>query len=154
MPAFAVVEADLDDAAVQALLRLHAEGMLAASPPGSCHFLDLDGLRATDVTVWSVWDGDELAGIGALKEIEAHHGEVKSMRTAPAQLGRGVGAHLLRHIVGEARRRGYGRLSLETGSGPPFAAALALYERFGFAPCEPFAGYRPDPFSRFFTLAL
>jgi putative acetyltransferase len=92
--------------------------------------------------------------VGALKEIAANHGEVKSMRTAPEALGRGVGSAVLAHIVGEARRRGYTRLSLETGSTEPFAAALRLYERDGFVPCGPFGDYQDTPFTRFFTRKL
>jgi putative acetyltransferase len=150
---------DLTGSAIQALLELHAAGMLAASPLGSCHYLDLDGLRAPEVTVWTAWarteSGDEaLAGCVALREIDAAHGEVKSMRTAPDHLGQGVGAALLDHTLDVARTRGYTRVSLETGSTEPFAAAIHLYERFGFVPCGPFADYGEDPFSRFFTLDL
>jgi len=151
---FVIVEDDLTGPQIRALLELHFAGMLANSPPGSCHFLDFDGLRSPDVTFWSIWDGDDLAGCGALREIDPQHGEVKSMRTAEAHLGRRVGSRMLAHIVDEARSRGYGRVSLETGSSEAFAAAIRLYEGFGFEPCGPFAGYRADPFSRFFTLEL
>ncbi|AJP73946.1 GNAT family N-acetyltransferase [Sphingomonas hengshuiensis] len=147
-------EGGLDDPQVIALLRLHAEGMLANSPPGSCHFLDLSGLKVPEVTFWSGWDGDALVVIGALKALSGTEGEIKSMRTAPAALRRGAGAAMLAHIVAEAQARGYARLSLETGSAPAFDAAIALYRRFGFAECGPFGDYRPDPFSRFLTRAL
>jgi putative acetyltransferase len=149
-----IVEDDLSGNEIRALLEVHFAGMLANSPPGSCHFLDFDGLRVGGVTFWSIWDGDELAGCGALREIDARHGEVKSMRTAEAHLGRQVGSKMLAHIVATARTRGYQRLSLETGSGEAFAAAHRLYERFGFEHTGPFGSYQPDLFSKFFTLEL
>jgi putative acetyltransferase len=152
--AWRIVEDDLSGAAIRALLEQHFAGMLANSPAESCHFLDFDGLRAGDVTFWSIHRGDELAGCGALKTLDARHGEIKSMRTADAFLRQGVAAHMLGHIVAEARARGLERLSLETGSGPAFEPALALYRRHGFEECEPFADYKPDPFSRFMTRAL
>ena len=152
--AWRIVEDDLSGAAIRALLEQHFAGMLANSPAGSCHFLDFDGLRAGDVTFWSIHKGEDLAGCGALKMLDGAHGEIKSMRTAEAFLRQGVAAHLLVHIVAEARSRGLERLSLETGSGPAFEAALALYRRHGFEDCDPFADYKPDPFSRFMTRKL
>jgi putative acetyltransferase len=144
-------EGGLDEPQVIELLRVHAAGMLENSPPESCHFLDLSGLRAPAVTFWSAWDGEALMGIGALKELEAGHGEIKSMRTMPGQLRRGVGAGIVAHILGVARARGYRRLSLETGSGEAFAPAVALYRQFGFTETGPFGEYREDPFSRFLS---
>ena len=152
--AWRIVEDDLSGAAIRALLEQHFAGMLANSPAGSCHFLDFDGLRAGDVTFWSIHKGEDLAGCGALKMLDGAHGEIKSMRTAEAFLRQGVAAHMLVHIVAEARSRGLERLSLETGSGPAFEAALALYRRHGFEDCDPFADYKPDPFSRFKTRKL
>ena len=149
-----IIEDDLADPAIRALLEAHFAGMLANSPPGSCHFLDVEGLKAPGVTFWSIWDGDALAGMGALKQHDGALGEVKSMRTHADHLGKGVGAAMLTHIISEARAIGLSRLSLETGSTPAFDAAHALYQRFGFDYCAPFAGYRPDPFSRFMTLDL
>lgn len=149
-----IVEDDLSGPEIRALLELHFAGMLASSPPGSCHFLDFDGLKAPGVTFWSIWDGASLAGCGAIKELDAEHAEVKSMRTAPDHLGKGVGRAMLEHILAIARSRGYQRLSLETGSTPEFDAAHALYRRFGFQPCPPFADYEEDPFSRYYTLIL
>jgi putative acetyltransferase len=140
--------------AVLELLEEHLRAMYAASPPESVHALDLEELRATDVTFYTAWDGDELLGCGALKEIDAHHGEIKSMRTTASHLRKGVAAAILQRIVDEARSRGYERLSLETGSGGPFDAALRFYEKHGFAYCEPFADYVVDPFSRYMTLRL
>jgi putative acetyltransferase len=145
---------DVTGADVVALIRLHLESMHAQSPPESVHALGLDALRRPDVTFWSVWDGAELAGCGALKELDREHGEIKSMRTAPEHLRKGVAARLLDHIVAEAKRRSYRRISLETGSTDGFVPALKLYERFGFERCGPFGDYRDDPFSIFMTKAL
>lgn len=148
-------EGGLDEPQVIELLRVHAAGMLDNSPPGSCHFLDLSGLKTPDVTFWSAWEGDALLGIGALKQLDAAHGEIKSMRTAPEHLGKGVGARILEKIMATARARGYRRLSLETGSAPAFDAAIALYRKFGFSDCAAFADYpTDDPFSRFMTRVL
>ena len=147
-------EGDLDSPDVQSLLAFHFNEMRATSPPDACHVLPIDGLREPAVTFWSAREDGKLLGAGALKQLAADHGEIKSMRTAPDVLGRGVGRAVLHHIVGEARRRGYRRLSLETGSTEPFAAALRLYESEGFVPCGPFGDYRDTPFTRFFTRAL
>lgn len=149
-----IVEDDLSGAAIRALLEQHFAGMLANSPAGSCHFLDFDGLNAADVTFWSIHQDDALAGCGALKMLDAAHGEIKSMRTADAFLRRGVAAHMLDHIIAEAHGRGLKRLSLETGSGTAFEPAIALYRRYGFDDCASFADYKPDPFSRFMMRAL
>jgi len=116
--------------------------------------IDFDGLRAGNVTFWSIHRGNDLAGCGALKILDSGHGEIKSMRTAVDFLRQGVAARMLDHVMAEARARGLKRLSLETGSSPAFEPALALYRRYGFADCEPFADYRPDPFSRFMTRLL
>lgn len=149
-----ILEDDLSGEEIQALLRAHAEGMMANSPLGACHYLDLTGLQVPEITVWSLWDGDQLAGCGALREIDSTHGEVKSMRTAEEHLGKGVGRRILEHIINTSRVRGYERLSLETGSTDAFAAAIHLYESSGFVSAGPFAGYEPNEFSRFFTLEL
>ena len=142
---------DLTGAAVQNLLAAHLRGMHDHSPPESVHALDLDGLRAPDITFWSVWDDDELMGCGALKELDATHGEIKSMRTVERHLGKGVASVLVDHILNVAQERGYTKLSLETGSGPAFEPAHALYLKHGFVFCGPFADYTNDPFSRFMT---
>lgn len=147
-------EGGLDDPQVVALLNVHFAGMLANSPRDSCHFLDLSGLRAPGVTFWSAWDEGDLLGCGALKELDPQLGEIKSMRTSAEHLRRGTGAALVSHILGIARARGYKRLSLETGSGPAFEPAIALYRQFGFTECTPFAEYKEDPFSRFMSRVL
>lgn len=149
---------DIDDPAapdVSALLEEHLRDMHAQSPRESVHALDVSGLKVPSITFWTVRDADGLLlGCGALKQLDATHGEVKSMRTPTAQRRRGAGRAMLAHIVGEARRRGYGRLSLETGPQPAFAPAQRLYERAGFVRCAPFGDYREDPYSVFMTLAL
>lgn len=145
---------DLTGPEIRALLAEHLRHMHALSPPESVHALDLDGLRSPDVTFWCVWDGSALLGCGALRELDSAHGEIKSMRTASAHLRRGVARAMLTHIVAEGRRRGYARLSLETGSMPAFAPACALYARAGFVACGPFGDYVEDPHSVFMTMAL
>ena len=145
---------DLRGPEIADLLAIHIAFCQASSPPESTHVLDLDALRAPGITFWSAWDGATLLGCAALKELDPAYGEVKSMHTAAPQRGRGVGLALLRQVVAEARSRGYRRLSLETGSMEAFAPARALYERFGFVGCPPFAGYRLDPNSVFMTLDL
>lgn len=142
---------DLSGAAVRALIAHHLAGMRANSPMESVHALDLDTLRAPDVSFWSAWLGEELAGCGALKRIDAKRGELKSMRVADRFLGKGIGRALLEHLVAEARARGMTSLWLETGSSPAFEPALRLYERAGFVRTGPFGDYTDDPFSVFLT---
>lgn len=136
------------------LLTAHLSEMALHSPPESVHALDLAALRRPGITLWSARDAGTLLGCAALREIDPGHGEIKSMRTAREHLRRGVAARLLAHLVGEAERRGYGRLSLETGSMDVFAPARALYARFGFERCGPFADYREDPHSVFMTRTI
>ena len=145
---------DLTGCEIQNLLHEHLRDMRAASPPESVHALDLAGLRQPAVTLWSAWSGTALMGCGVLKQLDAGHGEIKSMRTAEGWRRSGVAQALLTHIVQEARRRGYDRLSLETGTQPVFQAARRLYERFGFVVCAPFDGYNEDPNSVFMTCRL
>jgi putative acetyltransferase len=144
----------LDTPEVVALLREHLQGMHLHSPPESIHALDLDALRKPDITFWAAWEASELMGCGALKEIDPLHGEIKSMRTVAAHLRRGIAAALLQHIIDEAKRRSYARLSLETGSMEAFAPAHKLYASFGFEPCGPFADYAEDPYSVFMTRSI
>lgn len=149
-----IVLDDLSSAEIARFLQEHIEDMRATSPPESVHALDLDGLRKPGVTFWSVRQGDVLVGCGAMKELSASHGEIKSMRTGAEARGRGVGSAMLQYIIEEAKIRGYTHLSLETGSMEFFKPAHRLYQRFGFEPCAPFAGYKEDPNSLFLTLAL
>lgn len=145
---------DLQGPEVRGLLAEHLHSMTLHSPPESIHALDVTGLQAADVTFWSVWDGTELLGCGALKELDPAHGEIKSMRTASRHLRRGVARAMLAHIVAEARRRGYARLSLETGTAAAFEPAHRLYASAGFVFCKPFADYAEDPYSVFMTREL
>jgi putative acetyltransferase len=145
---------DLTAEPVLALLREHLEEMVRITPPGSVHALDLEGLRAPAVTFWSVWNGAELLGCGALKELDPGCGEIKSMRTAPSHRGRGVASKLLGFILEEARRRGYATVCLETGAFPAFAPARSLYERHGFRYRGPFSDYVEDSNSVFMGLDL
>ena len=137
---------------IMSLLGLHLDFMAGDAPPESNHALDLDGLRAPDITFWSGWDEDSLLGCGALKELNPRHGEIKSMHTLEAHRGKGIAAFVLEHILAVARKRLYQRLSLVTGSTDNFVAARALYERYGFETCPPFADYHEDPLSTFMTL--
>jgi putative acetyltransferase len=140
---------DLSSRKTRDLLRLHLAGMHSNSPPGHVFALDLSGLKAPEVTVWSVWRDDASCGIGALKRLDAGTGEIKSMRTHPDFLRKGVGRILLNHIIEQARALGLRRLSLETGSGPAFEPALRLYRSHGFSDGEAFADYTRSAFNQF-----
>src|SRR5947209_4982309 len=130
---------------IRALLEEHLRDMAVHSPPESVHALDVEALRAPDITFWAVWENDELLGCGALKQLDLGHGEIKSMRTSSAHRRKGVAKELLSHVLEEARRRGYRLLSLETGSMAAFEPARQLYAAFGFSYCGPFADYIEDP---------
>lgn len=145
---------DLNGPEILQLLREHLQSMYLHSPPESVHALGIEALRKPGITFWTVWQDSELMGCGALKELDPTHGEIKSMRTASAYLRKGVASALMIHILEEARRRSYRRLSLETGSRDAFAPARSLYTRFGFKFCSPFADYVEDPFSVFMTREL
>jgi putative acetyltransferase len=161
------IDRELTHPQVLALLDEHLAGMRAASPPECVFALDLGGLRRPDITFLTAWrlpaDGSstneegELVAMGALKELTpttataGGHGELKSMRTSARHLRQGAAQAILTELLGLARERGYARVSLETGSTPPFDAAVAMYRRFGFEDCGPFADYREDPFRRFMT---
>ena len=149
-----IVIDDLSGPDVAGFLAAHVEEMRSVSPPESKHALDLEGLRAPEVTFWTVLDGDILAGCGAIKTIDPGHAEIKSMRTAPEYKNRGIASSLLQHIFDEATKRGFTRLSLETGSSAFFVPARKLYEKAGFEYCEPFAEYKKDPNSVYLTKVL
>ena len=151
---FKICKDDLRGPEIAALLHAHLEHAAKHSPPESVHALDLDRLRAPEITFWSVWSGSQLVGCGAMKELSPEHGEIKSMHTALEFRGQGVAGRLLTHLLDEARARSYRRVSLETGTPDAFAPARALYARFGFKVCPPFAQYRKDPFSVCMTLEL
>ena len=145
---------DLQGPEIAKLLQEHLDSMRLLSPPESVHALDLTKLRQPDITFWCGWQGTELLGCGALKELAPDHGEIKSMRTAAAYLRKGVAAKMLKHIIEEAQRRKYRRLSLETGTVQAFAPAHRLYSGLGFQNCGPFDSYVEDPHSLFMTKAL
>lgn len=145
---------DLSRPEVHALLDEHLQNMYQLSPPESVHALDLGKLRSPDITFWTAWNGAELLGCGALKELDPAHAEIKSMRTPQARRRVGAGRAILAHLIGVARQRGYRRLSLETGATAAFVPAQKLYESFGFAFCGPFGSYREDPNSCFMSLEL
>jgi len=140
---------DLTGLEIAELIGEHLHGMTLNSPPESIHALNLKQLQSSEITFWSVWEGKELLGCGALKEIDDSHGEIKSMRTSSMHLRKGVAKRLLQHIIGEAKRRGYQRLSLETGSMSAFDPARKLYASFGFEYGVPFSDYKEDPNSVF-----
>lgn len=145
---------DLSGNEVKELLMDHLKSMSLHSPPESIHALDLEGLRKPEITFWSAWEGDVLVGCGALKELDDRHGEIKSMKTSPSHLRKGVAKKILLHILEEAKKRNYKKLSLETGSMEAFEPAKRLYAQLGFQYCEPFSTYREDPNSVFMTLNL
>ncbi|HEU5027556.1 MAG TPA: GNAT family N-acetyltransferase [Spirillospora sp.] len=149
-----IVVDDLSGPEIAEFLDEHVRQMRSITPLESKHALDLDALREPDVTFWSVMDGGAVVGCGALKRLDASHAELKSMRTSTARKRSGIASGLLGHIIEEAERMGFSRLSLETGSDGFFLPARRLYEKFGFEYCEPFADYRPDPNSVFMTRRL
>jgi putative acetyltransferase len=151
---FVVREDTLDGEQTRSLLAMHLTEMHANSPPGSVFALDLSGLQAPEVTVWTAWRGDLIASVGALKMLDDVTGEVKSMRTHPAFLRKGAGALILECIIKTARLRGVKHLSLETGSGPAFEPALALYRRRGFVDGQAFSDYEQSAFNQFLHLSL
>jgi putative acetyltransferase len=149
-----IVIDDLSGPEIAALLKAHTAELAGISPPESKHALDLEGLRQPDTVMWSMWEGDVLAGCAALKDLGNRHAELKSMRIAPSHTGRGLASVLLDHLIAEARARGFRRISLETGSMPFFVPARSLYRKHGFTECGPFGSYRLDPNSVFMTMAL
>ncbi len=154
MHPFIVKPDDLSGPEIAELLADHLRDMHLLSPPESVHALDLEALKKPEITFWSIWSGEKLVGCGALKELEPEHGEIKSMRTAREFRGQGAGRLMLRHILDEARRRGYRRLSLETGSMAAFDPARQLYASHGFEYCGPFTDYILDPNSVFMKIDL
>lgn len=155
MPALVTIhEDDLSSEATQALLRFHLQQMHVNSPPGNVFALDLSGLKSDDVAVWTARRGDIVIAVGAMKSLADGTGELKSMRTHPGHLRQGAAATLLEHIIMVARQRGIRRLSLETGSGPAFDAALRLYRKRGFKEGDAFSDHRRSAFNQFFHLDL
>lgn len=149
-----IVLGDFDDERVKALLRHHLADMHAHSPACHVHALDWAALQRPEIQFYTLWEGDALLGCGALKDLGDGTGELKSMRTAEGHKRKGVAQRLLAHLLDEARRRGHSRVSLETGRGPAFEPAIALYLKHGFTEGPPFAGYGPSDFSRYFHRSL
>jgi len=149
-----IIEGDFTDPRVVELVKTHFTTARAETAEGSAHALDLSGLQAPEISFWSIWDADELLGVGALKRLSPQHGEVKSMHVITTRRGQGAGRAMLDHIVEVAKAEGMTRLSLETGSKEYFRAARAFYRRNGFADCPPFADYRSDANSVFMSLDL
>jgi putative acetyltransferase len=150
-----VIETDdprADD--VRELLGRHLAYAHATTLPHEVYALDVDALADPSVTFFSFRTGGELLGVAALKQLSAEHAELKSMHTAEAARGQGIGRRLVEHLLAVARERGYERVSLETGAGPAFAPARELYARAGFTPCPPFGDYTPSPNSACMTLEL
>jgi len=154
MSSFSIIADDLCGSEIANLLNEHMSDMLATSPPESVHALDLDKLKQPEISFWSVYQGEELVGCGALKELSSSHAEIKSMRTANAHRGKGVASTMLQHIIAIAKQRGYQQLSLETGSMDYFNPARNMYRKYGFQSCPPFADYVEDPNSVFMQLNL
>jgi putative acetyltransferase len=154
MKEYSIREDDLTGEAIAALLRLHLSEMHQWSPACSVHAMPIERLRAPDVTFYTAWDGDTLAACGAIKQLDARHGELKSMRADPAYRGQGAGRAVLDHLLGVARARGYTCVSLETGRPDPFLPARRLYEANGFSECAPFGDYVADDFSICMTREL
>jgi putative acetyltransferase len=149
-----IIDGDLNDPRVIDLLQTHVTSARAQTAPGSAHALDLAGLKSSDISLWTIWQDETLLGVGALKRLSDHHGEVKSMHTARAMRGKGAGSAMLRHIIAAAKAAGLARLSLETGSWQYFDPARRLYGAHGFVECPPFADYVLDPNSVFMSLEL
>ncbi len=149
-----IIEGDLNDPRVIDLLQIHLTSARAQTAPGSAHALDLTGLKSSEIRAWTMWEDETPVGVGALKQLSADHGEVKSMHTAQAMRGKGAGAAMLRHIIAAAKAAGISRLSLETGSWEYFDPARRLYRKHGFVECPPFADYVLDPNSVFMSLEL
>lgn len=151
---FDLREAFLDDMQVRDLLTHHQHDMYSVSPPGTSFALDLDGLSHEDITLFGAWDGNRLAAVAALKQLSAHHAEIKSMRTHADHRRRGAAQALLSHLLTVARKAGIVRISLETGTSDLFQAAISLYLKHGFVPGEAFAGYSNGPHNQCYHLTL
>jgi putative acetyltransferase len=147
MPEYRIIEDDLQGPEVVNLLAFHLAEMHELSPPCKVHAMPVERLRQPDVTFYSAWDGDELAAVGALRQIDAGRGELKSMRATQAYRGKGAGEAILLHLVAEAQRRGYSWLGLETGRPAAYLPAQSLYRKHGFSECEDFGDYVGDEFS-------
>jgi len=148
------IENNFDDPQVNELLTKHFIELRKVSPEGSVHVLDIPGLKVTSIRFWSLWNGSELIGCGALKFLDKKHGEFKSLRVADKYRGKGIGEKIIYHLINQAKQIGIKKLSIETGSGEFFAPARKLFQKFGFKTCKPFAHYKEDPNSCYFNLEI
>jgi len=148
------IENNFDHPQVNDLLRKHFIELRSVSPEGSTHVLDIPGLKVSSIKFWSLWDADELIGCGALKFLDKHHGEFKSIRVADKFRGKGMGEKIISHLIDQAREIGIKKLSIETGAGNFFKPARKLFQKFGFKTCKPFAHYKEDPNSCYFNLEI
>ncbi len=148
------IENNFDDPLVNDLLTKHFIELRSVSPKGSTHVLDIPGLKDPSIKFWSLWEKNELMGCGALKFLTENHGEFKSIRISDKFRGKGHGVKIIQHLVVEAKKLNIKKLSIETGSGDFFAPARKLFIKFGFKPSEPFAHYKVDPNSCYFSLNL
>ena len=148
------IEGNFDHPEVNELLKKHFIELRAASPEGSAHVLNISGLKVPSIKFWSLWENNELMGCGALKFLDADHGEFKSIRVHDNFRGKGKGAQVINHLINEAKKLKIRRLSIETGAGNYFVAARKLFNNCGFKPCPPFAHYKKDINSLYFTKHL
>ena len=148
------IEGNFDNLEVNNLLKKHFIELRSVSPAGSTHVLDIDGLKDPSIKFWSLWEDNKLIGCGALKFLEKNHGEFKSIRVADEFRKKGIGERIIKHLIDEAKKLEISKLSIETGAGEFFAPARKLFNKFGFKKSEPFAHYKVDPNSCYFTLDL
>ena len=148
------IENNFDDHQVNELLTKHFIELRSVSPEGSAHVLDIPGLKDPSIKFWSLWDNNELIGCGALKFLEKNHGEFKSIRVADQFRKKGIGERIINHLIEEAKKLKISKLSIETGAGDFFLPARNLFSKFGFKTCPPFAHYKDDPNSCYYTLNL
>ena len=148
------IEGNFDNSEVNDLLKKHFVELRSVSPAGSTHVLDIDGLKDPSIKFWSLWENNKLIGCGALKFLEKNHGEFKSIRVADQFRKKGIGQRIINHLIEEAKKLKISKLSIETGAGDFFLPARNLFSKFGFKTCPPFAHYKDDPNSCYYTLNL
>ena len=148
------IEGNFDNTEVNDLLKKHFIELRSVSPAGSTHVLDIDGLKDPSIKFWSLWENNELIGCGALKFLEKNHGEFKSIRVSDEFRKKGIGERIINHLIEEAKKLKISKLSIETGAGEFFLPARNLFSKFGFKTCPPFAHYKDDPNSCYYTLNL
>jgi len=148
------IEGNFENPDVNELLNKHFIELRSVSPKGSAHVLDIDGLKDQSIKFWSLWDNNQLIGCGALKFLEKNHGEFKSIRVADKFRKLGIGEKIIEHLIEEAKKLEVSKLSIETGAGDFFIPARKLFSKFGFKKCIPFAHYKEDPNSCYYTLDL